>query len=260
MLFSSLLSPVWHGFAGRWQTPRRRSAPRQCAVWCSKPPGGRRHGACSRLIDPPACPPSTCRQRSVPLVCRRWREQLAHTPRLLRHVDVKLIVYNERADYRSQCMLTIARVRSLCEWLGRHAAQHMERLRLKIRTGPHVPLALEGEVSELLGAALAVCSSLTELEISMNLTCILGRRLQALASMQRLSMNCRGITLTASLQCLTVLQHLRLMPEFKFQLVPDERLPASLTFLDLILCNHMRGIGIPGQVRRVPLQLRPPAS
>ena len=196
------------------------------------------------------CPVAHCRHRSLALVCRQWAE-LVHSPALL---GSSLDIAVHRGSSNSQLL---ARLRSLVEWVARHAAGRVHRLSLRVEAWlwlQHQQREPATAPAELLVAALlAAGGSLREASLTtLNLELPpLAAQLAPLTQLTSLSVDANGssIMLEGPLTCLPSLQRLRLSSHARLLAQPGASLPPALTRLYL---RGLRG--------RLPVQVNPWSS
>ena len=179
-----------------------------------------------------------CRQRVLPLVCKRW-EQVAHFPSLLDSVKVCI-----ETEYMCDGELLLPPLRCFCRWLERRAAGSVQRLDISLDSRePQLNCEYVGEiVGEMfcraeLAAPLAACGSpgqLAELRLHLcALSCAsLDDLVSTLTSLQHLNIEACRLDGRASLTALTRLTHMSAFGE-PVIFAPSLKLPASLKYLFL---------------------------
>ena len=175
------------------------------------------------LGDPTSLCSLARRHRVLPLVCQRWR-QLVHSPPLLETVEVYF-------DYED---ILLQRLRSLCEWLLRHAAPHVRQLELTALS--HVGPEDQAEAAAMLSGMLVACNRLTHLGLKVSeMDVPVGAWLAALSGLRSLRIaSLSPVRVTAQLHTLTALTRLDLAGSGTV-IAPQARLPPSVSTLLLAL-------------------------
>lgn len=217
----------------------------------------RRGGILGRATPMPPTPLAAPRRRhrGLALCCRGWHRLVCSSPMLLRSVSVSI----------PNTPAFMTRLRSLCQWLLRRAAPHMEQLRLRLS---HEAAGAWNDVESqwwrldfttTLAAAMAACGMHgrlrdLSLQLDIDFSIHLGSWMAPLASLQRLTVTLADgiVILAGSLRCLSVLQHLSIAAfPYSFSTSTTwqagSALPASLT--SLCLGGEEGARMLPAQVR-----------
>lgn len=197
----------------------------------------------------PACHPAH-RHRTVPLVCRAWRQQVNSSPQLLQAMRVVLDSERQPAS---------ARLQSLLEWMLRYGITRVQSLYLEVLQhgdGMHAIAAVDG-LSALLGACGAA-GALEELTVRHNLPTLAHSWLPGMRRLRRLSLTAEitedeqwedeamQLCFDPPSWALGCLEDLDLMAP-QVALAPRVRLPPSLTRLRV---SGLTGNALPPQVCR----------
>jgi len=124
--------------------------------------------------------PATNRHRTVPLVCRAWRQQVNSSPQLLQAM---------RLEFDSQVQPASARLQSLLEWMLRYSITHVRSLNMEVLQhgdGMHAIAAVDG-LSALLGACGAA-GALEDLTVRHDLPTLAHSWLPSMRRLRRLTL------------------------------------------------------------------------